>query len=83
MRDLGQQIRPRRATGRTVRQDRPGRVRGLLVAGSGLELEVPGWEAGEEIDLNEGLPFALQSLMGHRQTMTLWRRDDLPCQLYL
>jgi purine-nucleoside phosphorylase len=55
---------------------RPGRVRGLLVAGSGLRLEVPGWEAAEEIDLEGILPFTLHSLMGHRQTMTLWRRGD-------
>lgn len=54
----------------------PGFVRALLVAGSGLELEVPGWEAAEEIALNEVLPFALQTLMGHRQTVTLWRRED-------
>jgi purine-nucleoside phosphorylase len=54
---------------------RPGRVRGLLVAGSGLELEVPGWEAAEEIDLRDVLPFDLHELMGHRQTVTLWRRD--------
>ena len=55
---------------------RPGRVRALLVAGSGLELEVPGWEAAEEIDLKEVLPFALHALMGHRQTVTLWRRES-------
>ncbi len=54
----------------------PGRVRALLVAGSGLELEVPGWEAAEEIDLKDVLPFALHTLMGHRQTVTLWRRGD-------
>lgn len=53
----------------------PGKVRGLLVAGSGLELEVPGWEASEEIDLDRVLPFALHELMGHRQTLTLWRRE--------
>ena len=55
---------------------RPGRVRGLLVAGSGLSLEVPGWEAAEEIDLSDVLPFPLHILMGHRQTVTLRRRDD-------
>jgi purine-nucleoside phosphorylase len=55
---------------------RPGRVRGLMVAGSGLELAIPGWDAGEEIDLSGVLPFALRSLMGHRQTVTLWRRGD-------
>ncbi len=54
----------------------PGKVRGLLVAGSGLDLSIPSWEAGEEIDLNEILPFALQELMGHRQTVTLWRHGD-------
>jgi len=55
---------------------RPGRVRGLLVAGSGLSLEVPGWEAAEEIGLDDVLPFPLHTLMGHKQTVTLWRRDD-------
>jgi purine-nucleoside phosphorylase len=55
---------------------RPGRVRALLVAGSGLELEVPGWEIGGEIELSQVLPFALHDLMGHRQTVTLWRRED-------
>ncbi|UCF68978.1 MAG: hypothetical protein JSV80_06755, partial [Acidobacteriota bacterium] len=55
---------------------RPGKVRGLLVAGSGLELEVPGWEASEEIDLSQVLPFTLHELMGHRQTVTLRRRRD-------
>jgi purine-nucleoside phosphorylase len=54
----------------------PGRVRGVLVAGSGLKLEVPGWEASEEIDLSQVLPFTLHELMGHRQTVTLWRRGD-------
>jgi len=54
----------------------PGRVRGLLVAGSGLSLEVPGWESAEEIDLNEVLPFSIHTLMGHEQTVTLWRRGD-------
>jgi purine-nucleoside phosphorylase len=52
----------------------PGSVRGVLVAGSGLELAVPGWEPGDEIDLGDVLPFALQELMGHRQSVTLWRR---------
>jgi purine-nucleoside phosphorylase len=56
------------------KRHRPGRVRGLLVAGSGLELSVPGWEPSDEIDLGDVLPFALQELMGHRQTVTLWRR---------
>ncbi len=55
---------------------KPGSIRGVMVAGSGLELAVPGWEAAEEIDLSEVLPFDLQTLMGHRQTVTLWRRGD-------
>lgn len=55
---------------------RPGRVRALMVAGSGLELDVPGWTADEEIPLAEVMPFPLHELMGHRQTMTFWRRGD-------
>ncbi len=53
-----------------------GRVRGLVVAGSGLSLEIPGWDCGEEIALAEVLPFPLHELMGHRQTLTLWRRAE-------
>ena len=55
---------------------RPGRVRGLLVAGSGLSLEVPGWEAAEIIELTEVFSFPMHELMGHSQTLTLWRRGD-------
>ena len=55
---------------------RPGRVRGLLVAGSGLSLEVPGWEAGEPIELVEIFEFPMHELLGHSQTLTLWRRGD-------
>lgn len=54
----------------------PGPLCGLLVAGSGLEIEIPGWQADDEIDLAEFLPFALDELPGHRQTATLWRRGD-------
>ena len=53
---------------------RPGEVRALMVAGSGIRLELPGWQAGEEVALGEVLPFRLHELIGHRQTMTLWRR---------
>jgi purine-nucleoside phosphorylase len=66
----------RRAAGEFRTRHQPGRVRGLLVAGSGLEVEVPGWEAREEIDLGEIFPFNVHELMGHRQTVTLWRRED-------
>jgi len=55
---------------------RPGAVRALLVAGTGLNLDVPGWQAGDEIALAEVLPFRLHELTGHRQTMTLWRRGE-------
>jgi purine-nucleoside phosphorylase len=54
----------------------PGRVRGLLVAGSGLGLEVPGWAADEPVGLAEVFDFPLHVLPGHRQTLTLWRRGD-------
>ncbi|HHQ49715.1 MAG TPA: hypothetical protein ENK19_12635, partial [Acidobacteria bacterium] len=53
---------------------RPGDVRGLLVAGSGLALSIPGWEATEVVDLGEVLPFPMQQLPGHSHTLTLWRR---------
>jgi len=55
---------------------RPGKVRGLLVAGSGLSLEVPGWEAREPIELAEIFDFPMHELVGHSQTLTLWRRGD-------
>jgi len=53
---------------------RTGALRALMVAGSGIRLELPGWEAGEEIALAEVFPFRLHELVGHRQTLTLWRR---------
>jgi purine-nucleoside phosphorylase len=54
----------------------PGTVRGLLVAGSGLSLEVPSWEAGEPIELADVFGFPMHELLGHSQTLTLWRRGD-------
>jgi purine-nucleoside phosphorylase len=54
----------------------PGTVRGLLVAGSGLELEIAGWDAAEVVELADVFDFELHELMGHRQTLTLWRRAD-------
>ncbi len=55
---------------------KPGNVRGLLVAGSGLDVEVPGWQRAEEVELGEVFDFKLHELMGHCQTFTLWRRGD-------
>jgi len=55
---------------------RPGAVRGLLVAGSGLDIEIPEWEPAEVIGLGEVLSFPMHELVGHRQTLTLWRRGD-------
>jgi purine-nucleoside phosphorylase len=55
---------------------RTGRVRGLLVAGSGLQLVVPGWQATDEIGLGELLPLEMHELMGHSHTVSLWRRGD-------
>ncbi len=52
----------------------PGRLRGILVAGSGLEIEVSGWRADAEMDLQEMVPFAPGQLEGHRHTVTWWRR---------
>lgn len=66
----------RRAAEAFRERHRPGRVRGLLVAGSGLRLEIPGWQPAEAIDLAGVFPFPLHSLMGHSQTMTLWRRGE-------
>ncbi|NOZ94995.1 MAG: purine-nucleoside phosphorylase [Acidobacteria bacterium] len=64
----------RRLTAKFQSTHRPGHVRGLLVAGSGLALEIPGWEAAEVVDLGEIFPFPMQQLMGHSHTLTLWRR---------
>jgi purine-nucleoside phosphorylase len=74
MSDMLTPERLRRAADDFCERYQPGLVLALLVAGSGLRLEVPGWDAGEEIPLEEIFPFPLHSLMGHRQTMTLWRR---------
>jgi purine-nucleoside phosphorylase len=46
----------------------------LLVAGSGLNLEVPGWEAGASIALADVFDFPMHELLGHEETLTLWRR---------
>ena len=53
----------------------PGRVLGLLVAGSGLTLEVPGWEPVERIPFEDVFGFPMHELIGHRHTITLWCRD--------
>jgi len=55
---------------------RTGNVRAVMVAGSGLALEVPGWQSDEEVELASVFPFELHELEGHRQTVTLWRRGD-------
>jgi purine-nucleoside phosphorylase len=55
---------------------RTGHVRGLLVAGSGLRLEVPGWRRTDDIGLGELLPLEMHELMGHSHTVSLWRRGD-------
>jgi purine-nucleoside phosphorylase len=58
------------------RELEPGRVRGLLVAGSGLSLEVPGWQRAETVPLGEVFPFPMHALMGHEHSLSLWRRQD-------
>lgn len=58
------------------KQHSPGNVRGLLIAGSGLSLEVPGWKEAEVLELGEVLPIPIHALMGHSHTLTLWRRND-------
>ncbi|MCD4749238.1 MAG: purine-nucleoside phosphorylase [Thermoanaerobaculales bacterium] len=54
----------------------PDKVRALLVAGSGLTLEVPGWTASETLNMGDIMPFPIHHLMGHDHTLTLWRRGD-------
>ena len=54
----------------------PGRVRALMVAGSGLRLAVPGWQAVETISMADIMPFPMHALEGHDHTLTLWRRGD-------
>jgi purine-nucleoside phosphorylase len=55
---------------------RPGKVRGLMVAGSGLTLDVPGWTPDPEIAMADVLPFPVRELPGHRHTITFWRRGE-------
>ena len=64
----------RRIADEFSRSHSPGRVRGLLIAGSGLTLEVPGWEVGEVVAMGDLLPFPIRSLAGHDHTLTVWRR---------
>jgi purine-nucleoside phosphorylase len=54
----------------------PGIVRGLLVAGSGLRLQIPGWQPTETVEMAELMPFPMHHLEGHSHTITLWRRGD-------
>ena len=54
----------------------PGRVRGLLVAGSGITVTVPGWREAEGLALGEVLPVPMHDLPGHSHSVTLWRRGD-------
>ena len=44
----------------------PGRVCGLLVAGTGLTLTVPGWELREEVPLAEILPLPIPELEAYQ-----------------
>ncbi len=55
---------------------KPGRVRALMVAGSGLKLEVPGWRPTETIPMADIMPFPMHHLEGHDHSLTLWRRND-------
>ncbi len=68
--------RLRELAGEFERRWRPGKVRGLLVAGSGLELEIPAWEPAETVDLGEVLELPMFELMGHHHSLTIWRRGE-------
>lgn len=57
------------------RTQSPGRVRALLVAGSGLSFEIRGWNRAETIPLQDIVPFPVHALPGHDHSMTLFRRD--------
>lgn len=54
----------------------PKKLRALMVAGSGLKLEIPGWEASEKIPMAEIMPFDMHHLEGHDHSITLWRRGE-------
>ena len=74
---MGEGLTPaglRRLAGDLSERLRPGRLRALLVAGSGLSLGVPGWSADEPVPLGEILPFPMHHLEGHAHSLTLWRR---------
>jgi purine-nucleoside phosphorylase len=52
----------------------PGQVRGMLVAGSGITIEVPGWQVDRPIPLDDIMPFPSHALPGHEHTLTICRR---------
>jgi len=52
----------------------PGTVRVALVAGSGIQLGLGGWQRGDPVPYAEIFPFAIHALLGHTPTLTPWRR---------
>lgn len=66
-----------RAMADAFRRDHdPGILRAVFVAGSGLDLAVPGWEATETVEMADLMPFPMHHIEGHRHSITLWRRGS-------
>lgn len=51
-----------------------GTLRAALVAGSGITLAANGWERAADVPYQDVFPFAIQPLLGHTPTVTLWRK---------
>jgi purine-nucleoside phosphorylase len=55
----------------------PGRVLAAMVAGSGITVQVPGWQRRAEVEYGDIFPFPAVELAGHTPSVTVWRKGDL------
>jgi purine-nucleoside phosphorylase len=53
-----------------------GAVKAALVAGSGITLQLPGWERTDVVEYADIFPFPVHALPGHSPTASVWRRGD-------
>lgn len=59
-----------------------GRLIAALVAGSGITLEVPGWQAAAEVPYEDIFPFPAHTLAGHTPSLTILRKGSLGLMVF-